>query len=82
NPWLIHLLYKLLKNDPLAIGLLKRNPFSNAPPRYIRADLYEYRFTKDRSGGAWWQRKKVGSFLRPLSADDPELKRYIESHGW
>ena len=82
NPWLIHLIYKLLKGDPLAIGLLKYNPFPNAPPRFIRCAFYEYHFTKDHNAGAWWERKKLGSYLPPFAADDEQLRDYIEANGW
>lgn len=83
NPWLVHFIYKLLNGDQRAIGLLKTNPFTKGPPRCIRADLYEYHFTKDREvSGAWWERKLVGSYLPPLSKDDPRLRRYLQANGW
>lgn len=82
NPWLLHLVYKLLKGDRGAIGLLKTNPFPGQPPRYIRADLYEYHFTRDHSKGLWWDRKLVGSYLPPLSAGDSRLQTIISAYGW
>jgi len=52
----------LLKNEPKVIELLEKNPFPDRPPRYIRAILYDYRFT-DRPAraqtGAWWTRKPL-----------------------
>src|SRR5205823_4399838 len=39
-PWTLHLLWKLLHNDPGALSLLATNPFPDAPPRWIRARLY------------------------------------------
>ena len=51
--------------------------------RYVRAELYEYRFTRLADGsGAWWKRQRVRSYLRPLSLDDAELRQFIEGHGW
>src|SRR6185436_20319093 len=41
EPWAIHLVYKLLRGDPLALGLQdpNGNPFPDAPPAFIRARL-------------------------------------------
>src|SRR5262249_3163434 len=34
-PWTVHLVWKLLHNDPGALGLFAGNPFPDAPPRYV-----------------------------------------------
>ena len=45
HPWLYHLVAKLLENDERASSLLAHNPFvDGAPPKFIRAVLYEYSF--------------------------------------
>jgi len=52
------------------LGLLGRNPFPNAPPRFIRAVVYEYHFTDfatRRRTGAWWRREFKGIYLPPIS---------------
>jgi lipase maturation factor 1 len=57
---------QLLKNSPDVTGLLERNPFPNSPPRYVRAVLYDYRFTtmaERRATGAWWRREDRGIYL-------------------
>ena len=38
------------------------NPFSETPPKFIRADWYRYRFTKPGERG-WWTRTFVGEYL-------------------
>jgi hypothetical protein len=82
-PWTLHLVWKLLNADPGALSLLEENPFPDAPPRWIRAELYRYRFAPwTGHGGAWWQRERVGSWLPPLAADDPDLRRFLEARGW
>src|SRR5882724_1071940 len=43
-PWTLHLVWKLLQNDPGTLSLLASNPFPNSPPHYIRARLYRYKF--------------------------------------
>ncbi len=76
--WLVHYVYKLLQNDPGALSLLKENPFPDTPPKYIRAILYEYRFTtpeEKRETGDWWVRKPLGPWMPTLSVDNPSLQR-------
>lgn len=82
-PWTLHLVWKLLHNDPGALGLLAGNPFPGAPPRFVRAQLYRYEFAPPGDArGAWWRRTLVGSWLPPLSADDPRLRRFLGVYGW
>ncbi|MEI6085847.1 MAG: lipase maturation factor family protein, partial [Verrucomicrobiota bacterium] len=57
NPWFINFCAKLLQNEPAVTRLLAKNPFPNQPPRYIRAVVYEYKFTDPatrRATGQWW----------------------------
>lgn len=82
-PWTVHLVSKLLHNDPGALGLLAGNPFPGAPPRFIRARYYIYEFAPpDDPSGAWWRRTPAGEWLPPLSAEDPRLLAFLAAHGW
>ncbi len=82
-PWTVHFVWKLLHNDRGTLSLLANNPFPDEPPRYIRAELYRYRFTRpDENDGTWWKRERVGSWLPPLNAEQPELRRFLEAQGW
>ena len=70
QPWLIPLLQRLLRNDRPTLRLLRRNPFPEAPPRHVRAQLYQYRFTTPaelRRDRAWWQRRLVGRYAGPMT---------------
>jgi Lipase maturation factor len=72
-PWLRPFMLRLLQNDPATLHLLRRNPFPESPPRYVRAQLYRYRFTTAaelRRDHAWWHRTLEGSYLRPISASN------------
>jgi lipase maturation factor 1 len=72
NPWLIALTFRLLQGSHDVSGLLARDPFSNKPPRYIRAMFYRYRFTtldELRQTGAWWKREEIREYLPTLSVD-------------
>jgi hypothetical protein len=68
--WLRPFLLRLLENDPPTLRLLRHNPFPESPPRYLRAQLYRYRFTtaaelwRDRT---WWHRTLEGSYVPPLT---------------
>ncbi|MBZ1541665.1 lipase maturation factor family protein, partial [Leuconostoc mesenteroides] len=71
-PWMTPLLTRLLRNDRATLRLLRRNPFPDTPPRYVRAQLYQYRFTKLqelRRDHAWWQRTLIGTYAAPMSLD-------------
>jgi hypothetical protein len=70
QPWLKPFLQQLLRNDPPTLRLLRHNPFPEAPPCYVRALLYEYRFTTAgelRRTRAWWQRELVGQYFSPMA---------------
>src|SRR5437867_4331510 len=61
NSWFIGFLIRLLQGARPVLALLRHNPFSEAPPAYIRAVLYEYHFTDRRTRGvtgAWWSRER------------------------
>ena len=64
--WFDRFLVRLLQGSPSVLGLLGVNPFPAHPPRYVRALLYDYRFS-DRAlrheTGAWWTRRLVGIYL-------------------
>jgi hypothetical protein len=81
EPWLLHLVWKLLHNDAGALSLLAGNPFPEGPPRYIRARFYRYTFA-GRGELGWWTRQPLGLWLPPLSTDDPRLQAALEAEGW
>ena len=77
NPWLGGLVNGLLRGSPPVLELFEHNPFPEAPPRYIRASLYLYRFsnleTRHRTG-QWWNRVYARNFW-PVTAWRGELER-------
>ena len=55
------------------LKLLDNNPFPDKPPRYVRAELYQYRFTDLTAKivrGSWWEREYLGLYLPPASLKD------------
>lgn len=82
-PWTLHLVWKLLHNDPEALSLFGGNPFPEKPPRYLRAVLYRYKFARPGNPeGNWWERRELSLWLPPLSADDPRLLDFLKTAGW
>jgi hypothetical protein len=81
-PWTLHLIWKLLHNDPGAVSLFANNPFSDKPPRFIRAVLYRYKFVRPNDQGLWWEREEIKEWLPPLSADNQRLKDLLENAHW
>jgi predicted DCC family thiol-disulfide oxidoreductase YuxK len=70
DPWIIQFLERLLEGSPPVLTLLEHNPFPASPPRYIRAQLYEYSFTtpaERRATGDWWHREWKGTYVPEVS---------------
>jgi lipase maturation factor 1 len=61
---------RLLENDPDVLGLFRGNPFRQAPPRFVRAVLWQYWFTsmeEKRRSGNWWKRNLMGLYAPELT---------------
>jgi len=59
-----------LQGSPDVRALLAANPFPDAPPKYIRAELYDYQFTDSatrHATDAWWERTRAGEYLPVVS---------------
>lgn len=82
HPWILNLVAKLLQNDNAILGLMAANPFAQEPPKYIRAELYEYHFSENSGDGTWWKRQRVESYLPPLSLDDKAFRSLLLNQGW
>jgi hypothetical protein len=80
-PWVIHLVYQFLENNPQALSLIKENPFEGTPPQWVRVERHVYYFTRIGDDG-WWAREKMGSYIPPLQKDNPQLLRFISNMGW
>ena len=80
-PWSVNLVWKLLNADRRTLSLLAAAPFGRAPPRFVRVELYRYRFAP-RGAKVWWERTRIGPWLPPLAADDPALQTYLRQQGW
>jgi predicted DCC family thiol-disulfide oxidoreductase YuxK len=69
NPWISVFLQRLLQNSPQVTALLGSNPFPDKPPRFVRALVYDYRYSspeEKRATGAWWVRQPEGVYYPAL----------------
>jgi hypothetical protein len=80
-PWTLHFVWKLLHNDAGTLSLIAHNPFPNAPPHYIRARLYRYRFAPPGESG-WWKREYIDEWLPALSADNESFREVLQRLDW
>ncbi len=70
NRWFPGLATRLFANEPCVVRLFGTNPFPDKPPRYLRANIYQYRFTtaaERRQTGAWWKREDRRTYLPEVS---------------
>src|SRR5690606_34163552 len=65
--WFVAFLKRLLEGSPAVLGLLEANPFPGGPPKYIRATLYDYRFSPRDEKVRWWVRTETGPFFPQAS---------------
>ena len=73
NPWFVNFMVRLLEGSPEVLALLEKNPFPSAPPRYVRALVYNYHFTDfatRRATGTWWRREFRGTYFPVASLRD------------
>jgi predicted DCC family thiol-disulfide oxidoreductase YuxK len=69
NEWFLALCERLLQGSPPVRALFLRAPFGATPPKFIRAELFEYRFTDRatrRATGVWWRAEPRGLYAPPL----------------
>ncbi|MSR14230.1 MAG: DUF393 domain-containing protein [Gammaproteobacteria bacterium] len=66
QPWFGNLLVRLLQGSPEVLALFANNPFPLNPPSYVRARVFDYRFTSpvERVQSlAWWVRREQGLYM-------------------
>jgi hypothetical protein len=70
--WFTSLEERLLEGSPAVLALLGTNPFPDAPPRFLRAMIWDYRFAdpaeRERTG-VWWVRTRPVPYGPTLVGD-------------
>jgi lipase maturation factor 1 len=73
SPWTILLMRRLLEGSPPVLALIGHNPFPDAPPKYVRALVYDYHFTTSAEraqSGHWWKREPQRVFCPAVTLED------------
>jgi hypothetical protein len=68
EPWFLRFEQRLLESSPPVLALLREVP-RDLRPKYVRARLFQYRFTHGRST-EWWERAELRLFCPPMSLED------------
>ena len=79
--WFVRLADKLLEGDRDVLSLLRKNPFPDCPPKYVRASLYRYEFTtrgERVQSGLVWKRTRIGEYLPPITRQGVGTERARE----
>ncbi|MFP5229331.1 MAG: lipase maturation factor family protein [Acidobacteriota bacterium] len=61
---------RLLEGNSAVVSLFQSDPFPSAPPKYIRAVLWQYWFTsldEKHDTGNWWRRSLLGLYAPVLT---------------
>jgi hypothetical protein len=66
NRWFVSFMIRLLEGQPAVLRLLEYNPFPKAPPKYIRARVFLYEFTRF-GDKAWWRGEDRGIYFPAVS---------------
>jgi hypothetical protein len=86
NPWILSLTYRLLQGEKSVLNLIDESRAPINPPKYVRASLYHYHFSKPTSEpakkGEFWIRKREKEFMPMFSKDHPPLVNFVKNLGY
>jgi hypothetical protein len=66
NRWFVNFMERLLQAEPSVLRLLRYDPFGGNRPKYVRARVFDYRFT-GWGEHAWWKREELGTYFPAVS---------------
>ena len=75
EPWVKSFLFRLLQGSPEVLKLIRGNPFKEKPPKFIRAQMYDYKYTsyeEKKETGNWWKRIYVGHYSPTYGLSEKE----------
>lgn len=76
-PWFARFIRRLLQGSEQVTGLFQHNPFAGKPPVYVRAIMYEYRFSGPQlltEDGQWWTRSISGLYFPAVTLEGERLR--------
>ncbi|CDR33478.1 lipase maturation factor family protein [Criblamydia sequanensis] len=75
--WFQRFLTRLLEGEESVLKLIRKNPFEDKPPKYIKAVVYDYVFSdkkKKKETKAWWERTYIGRYTPTLTLKGKDNK--------
>ena len=89
NPWLVHLVFKILKGCGPVIDLLDEPLLASGEEKLLnlRSERYMYDFTRTQENGSmsknWWIRMQNNQdFMPSLEVTNPSLIQFLSSQGF
>jgi lipase maturation factor 1 len=72
NHFVVYAEEHLLESTPAVLSLFDTNPFPAAPPREVRAVIWQYWFSDaaEKRQGLWWRRRLLGLYAPSLERGD------------
>jgi hypothetical protein len=80
EPWVAHLVWKLLDGDKSIRELLAVDPFDGAAPTYVRIRRFVYHL-EPYSSATWWTRDQEELWLPPVSLQSPGFREALAPYG-
>ncbi|MEK6800036.1 MAG: lipase maturation factor family protein [Planctomycetota bacterium] len=68
-PWVLRVMRRMPEGVREVSAFFSYHPFSTEPARFLRAVMYDDRFTDGRTGqeqGVWWKPEFRGVWIRPI----------------
>ena len=67
--WFARFMQRVLQNEPTVMALMRRDPFPDKPPLYVRALFYDYTYaaSDEMPAGRWWDRRLLGLYFPEVS---------------
>jgi len=80
DPWVLHVVWKLLDGDRGIRELLAVDPFDGAAPRYVRIRRFRYQL-EPYDSATWWTRDEEAAWLPPVALDSQALRDALAQYG-
>jgi hypothetical protein len=81
DPWIFHLVWKLLDGDLAVRELLATDPFPGQLPTWVRIRRFVYHL-EPLGSDTWWTRDSEELWLPPLSLTSPGFVEALGKRGW
>jgi hypothetical protein len=82
DPWIVHLVWKLLDGDTTVRELIEVDPFDGKPPKWVRIRRFVYHM-QPYGADTWWTRELVdGEWMQPVNKDTPGFHDVLDRYRW